>query len=108
MNVENDADIYELITFIVKQCATVGMLESLLTEEFESVKSYAMRHFISESTVRRDLNKIQELLANYSIEIGRERAKLLGKNIRSVCLWESFIGASTEEVLGPSSMSMNA
>jgi transcriptional antiterminator len=64
LNVENDADIYELITFIVKQCATVGMLESLLTEEFESVKSYAMRHFISESTVRRDLNKIQELLAD--------------------------------------------
>lgn len=99
LNVENDADIYELITFIVKQCATVGMLESLLTEEFESVKSYAMRHFISESTVRRDLNKIQELLANYSIEIGRERAKLLGEEhqirmFMGIFYWSVYRGSS--------------
>lgn len=74
-----DADIFQLITAIVSQCATAKMLEALLTEEFENVRSYALRNFISESTVRRDLTKVQKLLQQYQIEIGREKTKLIGE-----------------------------
>lgn len=79
LDVKSDADIYQLITFIITQCSTITMLESLLLEDFESVKSYGMRHFISESTVRRDLKKIQELMAHYHIGLERESAKLVGE-----------------------------
>ncbi|MGM0168334.1 hypothetical protein IGI39_004089 [Enterococcus sp. AZ135] len=98
LDVKNDADIYELVTFIVGKCSTVKMLEALLTEEFDSVKNYAVRNFISESTVRRDLNKVNELLLRYQIEIGRESAKLIGEEhqirmFMTIFFWSVYRGS---------------
>lgn len=97
--VQRDADIHQLISEIVRSCPTVKLFEALLTEEFDTVKNYAINHFISESTVRRCLLRIQNLLKRYHIKIGKDSNKLIGeeKQIRMFMMtffWSIYRGRS--------------
>lgn len=94
-----DADVYNLVTEIVKDCSTVVLLKALIMDEFTSVRDYALEHFISESTVRRDMSKVQKLLERYHIEIGRENFQLQGEEYQiRMCMviffWSIFRGSS--------------
>lgn len=77
--IERDADVHQLAAEVVRSCHTVRIFEALLTEEFDSVRNYALDHFISESTVRRCLARIQNLLERYHISLGRENSQLVGE-----------------------------
>lgn len=79
LNVARDADIHYLAAEVVRECHTVKIFEAILTEEFDTVKNYALENFISESTVRRCLNRIRILLSRYQIKLGREKNWLLGE-----------------------------
>lgn len=99
-----DADVYNLVTEIVKDCSTVVLLKALIMDEFTSVRDYALEHFISESTVRRDMSKVQKLLERYHIEIGRENFQLQGEEYQIRMCMVIFSGAFFEEAAGPLTM----
>lgn len=84
-----DADVYQLVTEIVRECPPVVLLKTLILDEFESVRNYAFTHFTSESTVRRDLMKVGDY-SRYKIEISVMIFSYWEKNIRFVCSWLSF------------------
>lgn len=84
---------YNLVTEIVKDCSTVVLLKALIMDEFTSVRDYALEHFISESTVRRDMSKVQKLLERYHIEIGRENFQLQGEEYQIRMCMVIFSGA---------------
>ncbi|MGP5431903.1 helix-turn-helix domain-containing protein [Enterococcus malodoratus] len=97
--IKRDADVYQLVTEIVKECSTVKLLEALITDEFENVRHYALKYFISESTVRRDLSKVQPLLDRYGIEISRESFQLIGEEYQIrmflvIFFWSIYRGNS--------------
>lgn len=94
-----DADVYYLVTEIVRNCSTVVLLRALIVGEFDSVRNYAMQHFISESTVRRDLTKVQKLLARYQLEVERENFQLQGEEYQIrmfmvIFFWSIYRGSS--------------
>lgn len=97
--IDLDADVYHLVTEIVRDCSTVVLLKTLFLDEFKSVRHYAQTHYKSESTVRRDLTKVRRLLSRYKIEIGRDNFRLIGEEyqIRMVMViffWSIYRGSS--------------
>lgn len=94
-----DADVYQLVTEIVRECPPVVLLKTLILDEFESVRNYALTHFTSESTVRRDLTKVRRLLSRYKIEISRDDFQLLGEEyqirmLMVIFFWSIYRGSS--------------
>lgn len=97
--IEKDADVHQLVAEVVRNCHTVRIFEELLTEDFDNVRNYALDNFISESTVRRCLYRIQNLLKRYHIELGRENNRLIGeeRQIRMfmmIFFWSIYRGRS--------------
>lgn len=88
LNVKEEGDIYDLIACVVSDSAIVQLFEALAFEEFESVKSYSQRHYMSESTTRRHLKRLREALETFQIEVGREDGRLIGaeQQIRMVLI----------------------
>lgn len=99
LTVAIDADVYNLVTEIVKGCSTVVLLKTLILDEFQSVRHYALTHFTSESTVRRDLAKVRRMLTRYKVKISRDTFQLEGEEyqirmIMVIFFWSIYRGSS--------------
>lgn len=99
LTVAIDADVYNLVTEIVKGCSTVVLLKTLILDEFQSVRHYALTHFTSESTVRRDLAKVRRMLTRYKVKISRDTFQLEGEEyqirmLMVIFFWSIYRGSS--------------
>lgn len=99
LTVAIDADVYNLVTKIVQECPTVVLLKTLILDEFQSVRHYALAHFTSESTVRRDLAKVRRMLSRYKVKISRDTFQLEGEEyqirmIMVIFFWSIYRGSS--------------
>lgn len=71
-------DLKELSAYIIRQSPLVQLFSSIFFETFISVARYSQRHFLSEATVRRYLNKIREILRNYDLTIAKSSFEIAG------------------------------
>lgn len=73
-----NGDLKELSAYIIRQSPLVQLFSSIFFETFISVARYSQRHFLSEATVRRYLNKIREILRNYDLTITKSSFEIAG------------------------------
>ncbi|WP_288715258.1 helix-turn-helix domain-containing protein [uncultured Enterococcus sp.] len=107
LTVAIDADVYNLVTKIVQECPTVVLLKTLILDEFQSVRHYALAHFTSESTVRRDLAKVRRMLSRYKVKISRDTFQLEGEEYQIRMIMVIFSGVFIVEAVGPFPLSMS-
>ena len=98
-NIRNDKDIQVLIAYIVSKEPAVQLLEAIFKEEIYSVTQYAQQNYVSEATVRRNINKIRSYFDDFDVTISRVTAKLEGdeKQIRLLMMifyWRVYGGVT--------------
>ena len=99
INIRNDKDIQVLIAYIISQAPAVQLLEAIFKEEISSVTQYAQQNYVSEATVRRNINKIRSYFDDFDVTISRVTAKLEGdeKQIRLLMMifyWRVYGGVT--------------
>ncbi|MCA5014441.1 MULTISPECIES: helix-turn-helix domain-containing protein [unclassified Enterococcus] len=82
---------------LLEDTYTIRLMRSIFHGEFETVKKYSQKHFLSEATVRRKITKLRAVLAKYDISIKREDATLEGEEsqiraLMNMFYWRLFIG----------------
>ncbi|EUJ33814.1 mga helix-turn-helix domain-containing protein [Listeria floridensis FSL S10-1187] len=93
----SDIDIGLFLIFLISNTSTYKLFYSIVTENFVSAKKFAFENFLSETTVRRHINKLKEAIAPYELTLNRSTAILTGKETQvrlflNAAFWRLFAG----------------
>ncbi|MGY3767009.1 helix-turn-helix domain-containing protein [Vagococcus vulneris] len=99
LEIERGSNFIDFKNYILSNDESILILKEIMFEDFDSVKKYAMKNYVSEGMVRRSLKKIKDFLNLYHIDLARNSFKLIGeeKQIRLVAFilsWVTFKGIS--------------
>lgn len=78
LSIDDEHNLKEFISFIILRSPLVQVLTAISFQKFISVTSYAHENFLSESTVRRYLKRIRDIIAPYEITITKKNYLLSG------------------------------
>jgi hypothetical protein len=87
----------KFLIFLVEETLGFKLLKSILNEDYVSTSNFSYENFVSDSTVRRQLNKFRDNLHKFDLEITRSDALLSGNEKQArlflnMMLWRIYAG----------------
>lgn len=89
-------DFEDFKKFVIQQSQTIILLNDIINQQIISVTNYCQKHFLSETTVRKNIKRIKEACQNYGIDL--MHLKLVGdeRKIRYfIALFDTMISRET-------------
>lgn len=74
----DDNNLKSFNSYIISQSALIQLFLSISCYDFRSVTNYAHNSYTSESTVRRQLNQIRQIIRRYDLDIAKNSYELIG------------------------------
>ncbi len=92
-----DANPRKFLIFLVEETIGFNLFTAIYNEDYTSASSFAMEHFVSDATVRRQLNKFRTSIQPLGLDLMRSDAVLTGEETQvrlflNMALWKIYAG----------------
>ncbi|WP_088810819.1 MULTISPECIES: helix-turn-helix domain-containing protein [Listeria] len=92
-----DANPRKFLIFLVEETIGFNLFTAIYNEDYTSASNFAMEHFVSDATVRRQLNKFRTSIQPLGLDLSRSDAILTGEETQirlflNMALWKIYAG----------------